>query len=82
MHRYYHRIDAILAQIDLISSSIPNRLEAFYRTMKMPAKLSEFGLNEEALVACAKSACARTGTIGQFKKLTSDDVLAIYKSVF
>ena len=58
------------------------KLEAFYRTMKMPAKLSEFGLNEEALVACAKSACARTGTIGQFKKLTSDDVLAIYKSVF
>lgn len=58
------------------------KLEAFYRTMKMPAKLSEFGLNEEALAACAKSACARTGTIGQFKKLTSDDVLAIYKSVF
>ena len=58
------------------------KLEAFYRTMKMPSKLSEFGLTEEALQACAKSACARTGTIGQFKKLTSDDVLAIYRSVF
>ena len=58
------------------------KLEAFYRTMKMPSKLSEFGLTEDALQACAKSACARTGTIGQFKKLTSDDVLAIYRSVF
>ena len=58
------------------------KLESFYRTMKMPSKLSEFGLTEEALQACAKSACARTSTIGQFKKLTSDDVLAIYRSVF
>lgn len=54
----------------------------FYRVMQMPSKLSDFGLDEAALEVCAKSACARTGTIGQFKKLTSDDVLAIYKSVF
>lgn len=54
----------------------------FYRVMQMPSKLSDFGLDEAALKVCAKSACARTGTIGQFKKLTSDDVLAIYKSVF
>lgn len=54
----------------------------FYRVMQMPSKLSDFGLDEVALEVCAKSACARTGTIGQFKKLTSDDVLAIYKSVF
>lgn len=53
----------------------------FYRVMQMPSKLSDFGLDEAALNVCAKSACARTGTIGQFKKLTSDDVLAIYKSV-
>lgn len=53
----------------------------FYRVMQMPSKLSDFGLDETALEVCAKSACARTGTIGQFKKLTSDDVLAIYKSV-
>lgn len=53
----------------------------FYRVMQMPSKLSDFGLDESALNVCAKSACARTGTIGQFKKLTSDDVLAIYKSV-
>lgn len=57
-------------------------LQAFYAAMKMPTKLSDFGLTQEALEACAKSACARTGTIGQFKKLTSEDVLAIYKSVF
>ena len=53
----------------------------FYRVMQMPSKLSDFGLDEVALEVCAKSACARTGAIGQFKKLTSDDVLAIYKSV-
>ena len=58
------------------------KLEAFYREMKMPSKLSEFGLTEDALKACAQSACARTGTIGQFKKLTSEDVLAIYERVF
>ena len=58
------------------------KLEGFYREMKMPSKLSEFGLTQEALKACAESACARTGTIGQFKKLTSEDVLAIYERVF
>ena len=58
------------------------KLQAFYAAMKMPTKLSDFGLTLEALEACAASACARTGTIGQFKKLTSEDVLAIYKSVF
>ena len=58
------------------------KLEAFYREMKMPSKLSEFGLTQEALKACAQSACARTGTIGQFKKLTSEDVLTIYERVF
>lgn len=58
------------------------KLQAFYAAMKMPIKLSDFGLTQEALEACAASACARTGTIGQFKKLTSEDVLAIYKSVF
>ena len=58
------------------------KLQAFYAAMKMPTKLSDFGLTQEALEACAASSCARTGTIGQFKKLTSEDVLAIYKSVF
>lgn len=58
------------------------KLQTFYAAMKMPSKLSDFGLTQEALEACATSACARTGTIGQFKKLTSEDVLAIYKSVF
>lgn len=58
------------------------KLQAFYAAMKMPTKLSDFGLTQEAVEACAASACARTGTIGQFKKLTSEDVLAIYKSVF
>ncbi len=58
------------------------KLQAFYAAMKMPSKLSDFGLTQEALEACATSACVRTGTIGQFKKLTSEDVLAIYKSVF
>lgn len=57
-------------------------LEAFYRTMQMPARLSEFGLTQEALKVCATSACARTQTIGNYRKLTSDDVLAIYESVF
>lgn len=58
------------------------KLQAFYAAMKMSTKLSDFGLTQEALEACATSACARTGTIGQFKILTSEDVLAIYKSVF
>ena len=56
-------------------------LETFYARMQMPSKLSDFGLTDEALQQCAQSCCARTGTVGQFKKLTSDDVLAIYRSV-
>lgn len=76
MQRFAREImgkDSVEAGIDALCD--------FYRVMQMPSKLSDFGLDEAALEVCAKSACARTGTIGQFKKLTSDDVLAIYKSV-
>ncbi len=57
-------------------------LQAFYQTMGMPARLSEFGLDRAALQVCAKSACARTQTIGNFRRLTSEDVLKIYESAF
>lgn len=76
MQRFAREImgkDSVEAGIDALCD--------FYRVMQMPSKLSDFGLDEAALEVCAKSACARIGTIGQFKKLTSDDVLAIYKSV-
>ncbi|MDM8218986.1 iron-containing alcohol dehydrogenase [Parasutterella secunda] len=58
-----------------------NALCDFYKAMGMPSRLSEFGLTKEALEVCAKSACERTGMIGQFKKLTSEEVLSIYQSV-
>ena len=57
-------------------------LEAFYAVMGMPARLREFGLDEAALEVCATSACARTKTIGNFRKLESADVLKIYQSAF
>ncbi len=65
---------------DTVDAAI-GALGDFYRQMQMPEKLSEFGLDDEAIQKCAKSACARTGTIGNFKKLTEADVLAIYRSV-
>ena len=48
MHRYYHRIDAILAQIDLISSLISNRLEAFYRIIPHSDRIDTIEKNVEA----------------------------------
>lgn len=75
------RFAKIVMGVETLEEGIA-KLQAFYAAMKMPTKLSDFGLTQEALEACAASACARTGTIGQFKKLTSEDVLAIYKSVF
>ena len=48
MHRYYQGIDAILAQIDLISSSIPNRLEAFYRIIPHSDRIDTIEKNVEA----------------------------------
>ena len=66
------------------SETIEDGIEAlsdFYQTMEMPTRLSDFGLTEQALKVCAKSACERTGTVGQFKKLTEEDVLSIYRSV-
>jgi alcohol dehydrogenase YqhD (iron-dependent ADH family) len=57
-------------------------LEAFYAVMGMPARLREFGLDEAALNVCATSACARTKTIGNFRKLESADVLKIYQAAF
>ena len=77
MHRFAKKVMCV----ETLEEGIA-KLQAFYAAMKMPSKLSDFGLTQEALEACAASACARTGTIGQFKKLTSEDVLAIYKSVF
>ena len=48
MHRYYQGIDAILAQIGLISSSIPNRLEAFYRIIPHSDRIDTIEKNVEA----------------------------------
>ncbi|MFW6365952.1 MAG: iron-containing alcohol dehydrogenase [Spirochaetota bacterium] len=54
-------------------------LENFYRDIKMPVRLSEIGFDESQIdIMADKATFNNTQTIGGFKKLTRDDVKAIY----
>lgn len=54
------------------------RMEAFFRSIDMPVRLSEAGIGAEALEEMAKKACDR-GVFGGFQKMHEEDVLAIFK---
>ena len=67
------RLWAVEAAID--------ELAAFFQSLGMPAQLSDFGVKEADIERIADIAIAAKGEpFGCFKKLTRDDVLAIYRS--
>lgn len=57
-----------------------NRTEAFFRSMALPIRLSEAGIPSDRFEEMAEKATSVTGgIIGNFTKLTTADVVRIYK---
>ena len=58
-----------------------DELAAFFQRMGMPAQLADFGVGEGDIEAIADIVVATKGAeFGCFRKLTRDDVVAIYRS--
>lgn len=55
------------------------KTKEFFRSMNMPLSFKEAGIPTDQLEYMAGSATAANGTVGNFKKLAKEDVLAIYK---
>ncbi|NCD34381.1 MAG: iron-containing alcohol dehydrogenase [Spartobacteria bacterium] len=55
------------------------RLEAFYRSIGMPTRLSDLKIGDENLRKMAESALIVSDHVGNFKKLKADDIENIYK---
>lgn len=54
------------------------RLEAYLRSIGMPVRLGEAGIDDSRLLEMAEKCCAK-GPQGQFQKLHTRDVHAIYE---
>ena len=54
------------------------RLEAFFRSLDLPVRLSEAGIGSQDFDQLAKKACDR-GAVGGFKKMEYQDVMSILK---
>lgn len=67
---------------DRIVLEMIERLEAWYKRMGLPTRLSDVGIGEDKLYMMAKRCLegrAEHGGIGNFRKLFEDDVYEIYK---
>jgi hypothetical protein len=56
-----------------------DRLEAFYRSIGMPVRLSEADIGPENLRKMAETAMIGSSHLGNFKKLYADDIEKIYR---
>ena len=78
--------DAVLPVLTSSQSEIEaaiDELAGFFRMIGMPSTLGEFGLTLEDVDRLADCVIASKGEpFGAFRKLTRDDVVAIYKSAF
>ncbi|MDF2612912.1 MAG: putative butanol dehydrogenase [Clostridia bacterium] len=64
---------------DMIIEEAIRRLEAFYKRLGMPTRLSDVGIGEERIKEMADKSVLGRGTVGNFKKLTASDVYEILK---
>ena len=65
-----------------IAKEAINKTREYFISLDIPTTLREVGIGEEKLEEMAKQAVRRTGTLGNFKTLNSEDVLNIYKAAF
>lgn len=54
-------------------------LRAFWTSLGAPSRLADYGIDDSRLEEMAQKVTGRTGTRGNFRKLTKEDVLAIYR---
>ncbi len=64
---------------DTIVFEMVKRLEAFYRLIGLPVRMSEADIKPNKLEEMAEKAVVGRGTVGQLKKLDSKDILNILK---
>ncbi|NBK96994.1 MAG: iron-containing alcohol dehydrogenase [Erysipelotrichia bacterium] len=74
------KVDPTLDDLTIANEGI-NRLEKFFaESLKLPAKLSEVGIDESQFAQMAQSAVdSKGGFINGFKRLEKEDVVNIYK---
>ncbi|WP_422479673.1 iron-containing alcohol dehydrogenase [Pleomorphochaeta sp. DL1XJH-081] len=64
---------------DAIVEAAIDRLEAFYRALGLPVRLSDAGIGNERVRKMAESAMIGRDSVGNFRKLKADDVEKILK---
>jgi len=73
-------VDYSLDQDERVIEEGLNRLKAFYRSIGLPVSLSDVKIGEDRLREMADKCVMHTnGAIGNFKKLTADDIYNIYR---
>ena len=55
-----------------------SRVEAFYREIGLPVRLSEIGIGEDKFEEMATKSIKEFGTLGQFKELKKNDIIKIF----
>lgn len=64
---------------DVVVESAIDRMEAFFRSLGLPVRLSDAGIGHEHIKKMAKMALEGRSHLGNFKKLKADDVERILK---
>jgi len=73
-------VDYSMDQMERVIEEGLNRLEAFYKSIGLPVRLSELKIGEDKLREMAdKCVMGQDGGIGNFRKLFADDIYNIYR---
>jgi len=73
-------VDFAMGEPERVISEGIHRLECYYKSLGLPVRLSEVKIGEDRLREMAdKCVMYRNGEIGNFKKLTADDIYNIYR---
>jgi len=74
-------VDFAMGETEKVVNEGINRLENYYRSLGLPVRLSEVNIGEDRLREMADKCVMHRadGTLGNFKKLTADDIYNIYR---
>jgi len=72
-------VDYAMDQDERVIHEGLNRLKTYYRSLGLPVSLSDLGIGEDRLHEMAEKCVLHSGgTVGNFRKLTSEDIYQIY----
>ena len=73
-------VDYAMGEPERVVNEGIHRLECYYKSLGLPVRLNEVKIGEDRLREMAdKCVMYRDGAIGNFKKLTADDIYNIYR---